>query len=79
MNQLKRTDVRPTQEEWTPVLPGVYKDAAGATHFSIPGLMDLCGMEDTPENRQSAIETAQPENQVTVAQTEQRLGFTQMQ
>jgi hypothetical protein len=34
------------------IAPGVYEDAAGAVHFSVPELMEHLHIEDTAENRE---------------------------
>jgi hypothetical protein len=33
------------------VAPGIWRDTDGNVHFSIPELLDLAGLEHTPQNR----------------------------
>ena len=42
----------------TRVAPGIWLDAHGAVHFSVPELLALINLEDTPGNRSAVIETA---------------------
>lgn len=62
---LKRTDARPRNEGWQPKAPGIYgatapdEDAAGALHLSIPELLEIFRVKDTPENRQTLTAAAQ--------------------
>jgi len=36
--------------------PGVWVDANDALHFNVPELLNLFGLEDTPENHRIAVE-----------------------
>jgi hypothetical protein len=38
--------------------PGLYEDAAGALHLSVPDFLRAHGIADTPENREVMIEVA---------------------
>ena len=59
MRKLKRTDARPRREGWQPVAPGIYEDAKGQMHLSIPELLALVDVEDTEENRRVLISAAE--------------------
>ena len=39
----------------TEIAPGLWRDAAGDMHFSVPELLALFDIEDTPENREKVI------------------------
>jgi hypothetical protein len=36
------------------IAPGIWEDADGHVHWSIPELLSLVGLDDTPENQQAA-------------------------
>lgn len=37
------------------IAPGIWVDAEGNTHFSVPELLAMVDLEDTPENREAVI------------------------
>ena len=45
MDELKKTAMKK-------IAPGVYEDAGGAVHFSVPELLAHLHIPDTPENRE---------------------------
>lgn len=40
------------------VAPGIWLDANGDVHFSVPELLALVDLADTPENREAVVEMA---------------------
>ena len=40
------------------IAPGLWEDAAGDLHISVPELLALVNLEDTPDNRALAAEMA---------------------
>jgi hypothetical protein len=44
-----------TRDDWQPLAPGVYTDAAGAMHIVIDEVLALNGYADTPENRRTLL------------------------
>lgn len=40
------------------VAPGIWLDANGDVHFSVPELLAFVDLEDTPENREAVVEMA---------------------
>ena len=34
------------------IAPGIWEDEDGHIHYSIPELLDIAGLEDTPDNRE---------------------------
>lgn len=56
---------RLTQEEFdrqlrgsTRIAPGIWLDAHGDVHWSVPELLAMVDLEDTPENREAIAEIA---------------------
>jgi hypothetical protein len=40
------------------IAPGLWLDGFGDLHFSVPELLALVDLEDTPENREAVVEIA---------------------
>jgi hypothetical protein len=39
------------------IAPGIWEDVQGNPHWSIPELLELMDLEDTPENRARVLDT----------------------
>lgn len=52
-------EVQRQQADSTPVAPGIWLEANGDVHFSIPDLLALVGLPDTFENREAVVAIAE--------------------